>query len=679
MNSTSSTPKSPLESLPDKIKALILEFVSLKDYGKVAVASQDFNALLTDQSTLWAKYVCDDFMSGTSSEAPATFKEQFPANKELKEGQISHSSMMRAKEQIISHYQTQGRFKTFLEQYFDAKTTETFLNDMMKLFNDPPFPSPVYKKEAQSFPTNTVFQNFLTEIHFGIQGKTLFQSSRQKVVVDLVKKIEEQLTKRDVDTKELARLRWYLYDEDKEKDEDEEEEEKVSKAKEGLLSKRLAREKTLEHLAFQPNYKEEPQGAVSTASNTYMITALEELYYIIYAWIENYCAMICDYLTALKNPYLLLSEYARLWNKFALITIELNQIYQPYAELFSRLYEDKCSHLPNFPEFSMWRLAIKIWMDEVQEAFGYYLNESFRYILKKTRGEEKLIEYNLKNTTDGKGDSNDVPEEDSGFKDQYNLNKEKLKRILKGYYDAMDDLSHNEFSIFYWDCDTEAKTEPKVSLDTLILQDSQNYYEECRKVMKYNQNYFKKLLKNDYELVGNIFGELFNLEIKKLQTSTIKELLYKEFTAAIIEVENGSKASKTSDKVKVSTAPNNHNKVNLEQVLKLLKAEGVEDNNYFTPEKREKVAAVLSRDHESFNAYLFHLMEEQKDVDDYNKDMEEKKYFRYIRGFTMTDPRFKSFFELGRVPSFVEVHQPGLQRLNTREELEDKGDRFQFL
>ncbi len=103
------------------------------------------------------------------------------------------------------------------------------------------------------------------------------------------------------------------------------------------------------------------------------------------------------------------------------------------------------------------------------------------------------------------------------------------------------------------------------------------------------------------------------------------------------------------------------------------------DNNYFTAEKREKIAAVLSRDHESFNAYLYHLMDGQKEVENQNKDLEDKKYFRYIRGFTLTDPRFKSFFELGRVPSFVEVHQPGLQRLNTREELEDKGDRFEFV
>jgi len=528
----------------------------------------------------------------------------------------------------------------------------------------------------------------LTEIHFGIQGKTLFQSARQKTAVELVKRIEEQLVKRDVDTKELARLRWYLYNkEDKEEDE-QKEEEKVTKPREDLLTKRLAREKTSEHLAFQPNYSAEPlQSATSTQTNNnaYQITAFEELYYIIYAWIENYCAMICDYLTALKNPYLLLSEYSRLWNKFALITIELDQVFQPYAQLFGKLYEDKCRHLPNFPEFSMWRLAIKIWMDEVQEAFGYYLNESFRYVVKKTRGEEKLIEYNLKNTTD-KNDSNDLPEEDSGFKDEYNLNKQKLKKILKGYYDAMDDLSHNEFSIFYWDCDTDAKTEPKVSLDSLIIQDTQSYYEECKKVVKYNQNYFKKLLKNDYELVGDIFGELFNLEVKKLQTATIKELLYKEFTAAILEVENKEKeaSSKTiNEKVSTTTVPaaNSNNKVvNLEQILKLLKAEGVViDNNYFTAEKRERIAAVLSRDHQSFNAYLYHLMEGQKDLENQNKEIEDKKYFRYIRGFTLTDPRFKSFFELGRVPSFVEVHQPGLQRLNTREELEDKGDRFEFV
>jgi len=670
MNSTSATLKNPLESLPDKIKALILEFVGLKDYANISVASREFNAILSDHSTLWAKYICDDFMNATSSEAPAAFKEQFTPNKELKEGQISHSSMVRAKEQIISHYQTKGRMKVFLEQYFDAKTSKSFLDEMMRLFKDPCFPSPVYKKEAQSFPTNTVFQNFLTEIHFGIQGKTLFQSSRQKVVVELVKRIEEQLAKRDVDTKELARLRWYLYDNNEDKEDEQEEEEKVSKAREGLLQKRLAREKTSEHIAFQPNYSAE---SYSNSNNTYMITALEELYYIIYAWIENYCAMICDYLTALKNPYLLLSEYSRLWNKFALITIELNQVFQPYAELFSKLYEDKCSHLPNFPEFSMWRLAIKIWMDEIQNAFGYYLNESFRYILKKTRGEEKLIEYNLKNTKSST--DNDLPEEDSGFKDQYDLNKQKLKRILKGYYGAMDDLSHNEFSIFYWDCDNEAKTEPKVSLDSLIVQDSQNYYEECRKVISYNQNYFKKLLKNDYELVGDIFGELFNLELKKLQTAMIKDLLYKEFTAAILEVEkNQTKDLKANDDQKPKVS-----EVNFEHVLKLLKAEGIVDNNYFTTEKKEKIAAVLSRDHQSFNAYLYHLTEGQEDVETQNKEMEDKKYFRYIRGFTLTDPRFKSFFELGRVPSFVEVHQPGLQRLNTREELEDKGDRFEFL
>jgi len=146
-------------------------------------------------------------MNVTCSEAPASFKEQFTPNKELKEGQISYSSMARAKEQIISHYQTRDRFKVFVEQYFDAETSNTFLDEMMRLFKDPYFPAPVHKKDAQSFPTNTVFQNFLTEIHFGIQGKTFVKSSRQKVVVELVKRIEQQLAKRDVDSKELARLR----------------------------------------------------------------------------------------------------------------------------------------------------------------------------------------------------------------------------------------------------------------------------------------------------------------------------------------------------------------------------------------------------------------------------------------------------------------------------------------
>lgn len=506
--------------------------------------------------------------------------------------------------------------------------------------------------------------------------------------MELVEKMDKQLSETNLDPEELARLRWYLYESNQEKEEDnsvDETEEKVIKSKEGLLHKRLAREKTSEQLGYQSAPADEPENTAR------VVSCLEELYYIIYAFVENYCAMICDYLTALKNPYLLLTEYSRLWNKYVLITLEFTQTFTSYVALFGKHYEQKCPNLPNFPEFSMWRLMIKVWAEEVHAVFGYYLNESFRYVLKKVRNEENLIEYNQKNSKNSAEAQSKAPVEttdeaeeefpdktDSTFKDKFNLDKQKLTHILKGYYNSMDDISFNEFSIFYWDCDNDAKGAHKVALDNLIMQDTQSYYEECKKCVTYNKAYFKKLLKRDYELVGGIFGKLFNLEIKKYQTAILKDLLYNEFRAAIIEVEKGiaedAKAG-NDDKNKKSTCI-----VNFDQAVKILKESGHQQENvYFTPEKREKIAKVLARDGHSFNSYLYHLMEEEENIKNQDQEIEDMKHFRYLRGFSLTDQRFKSFFELGRVPSFVEVHMPGLQRMNTREELEDKDDRFEFL
>lgn len=683
MEKTSPTLKTLFSSLPDNVKTLIFEFTDLKDFGNLSITSNDFNEILNDNSALWAKYICSDFLSITSTEAPAAFQQQFPPNNELKEGQIAYSGMVNSKSYIVSHYENKARLRTFLEPFLDEKTRTDFIKQLVHLFKDPNFPTPLHKKDAHYFPTNTPFQNFLTEVHFGIEGKTFFQTFRQKTLADLVKKMEKQLLETEVDPKELARLRWYLYEnefnEEKE-EEDDEHEERILKNKEGLLAhKKLAREKTSEHIGYQSSPVDEPESA------TKVVSCVEELYYIIYAFVENFCAMICDYLTALKNPYLLLTEYSRLWNKFVLITIEFCQIFMPFANLFSKLYEDKCRHLPNFPEFSMWRLMLKIWIEEVHTPFGYYINESFRYVLKKVRNEEKLVEYNqknMKNSSQGENkvptETEEVPEEefpdkaDPTFKDKYNLDKQKLVQILKGYYDAIEDLSHNEYSIFYWDCDNDAKGAIKAALDTLIMQDTQSYYQECKKVVTYNKAYFKKLLKRDYELVGGIFGKLFNLDIKKYQTAILKDLLYKEFKAAIMEVENQTPNNKAEneEKKKALTA------VNFEQAMRLLKSE---NHEYFTPEKREQIAKILAKDDNSFNSYLYHLMQEEEAIKNEEKEIEDMKHFRYIRGFTLTDIRFKSFFELGRVPSFQEVHMPGLQRLNTREELEDKGDRIEFL
>jgi len=402
----------------------------------------------------------------------------------------------------------------------------------------------------------------------------------------------------------------------------------------------------------------------------------ERFYWMMQDLTENHCKMIFAYLKILQNPYLLLIEYTRLWNKFVLLIIDFTQTFLPFANAFNKFYEKECSELPNFPEFSTWRLMVKIWYEQVYCNLNYYLAEAFRSILMMTRSQEKFA-HTQKSSFFVKAYETEAGLYNHFFynfllKSQNEVTRDEVFRLLRDYYQAISDLSYNEYTIFYWDCNASMKGTPKERLDSYIFQDSQKFYDYCKTCIFHNTDNFKSFFDSDLQIIENVMGQPFALELQKQQILTIQSLLENIFLSAV----KAADCCYFPDQQQQGEVYN----INLSEISKFLNIDqGISLDLSLNHHKKLLVSSALSKQAKVFSASLFYIAEKQRLMEDRIQEFDEIRGHRYLRGFSLTDERYSKFFELGQNPSLKELNQIGMEGKNMKEELESLNDHLIFL
>ena len=689
----------PFKTIPDDLKALIFEYIPLLDYACLASVCKDFNFILNSKPDLWAKHLFRDFLDSRLREIDLCDDDFLPEGIAFERIDVKYSEILNSKRLLVNHYNLRKQWSDFFKPFLDSSESLEFVEEVLFGLKCPSYPPPSLKKDIHYFYTNTMFQNFLTEIHFCIQGRSLFQDKKQSTVNLMANHMEGYLSREKTIHKDhLINVRWYNLNFEVKSQKSP----IIIKPRNRVIKKREIscrriyrhRENSLYRKPKKP-HKSKPTipsspkrnrkftQSESVLINLQLKAALfkesswaERFYWMMQDLTENYCKMVLAYLKIIHNPYLLLIEYTRLWNKFVLLVIDFTQTFFPFANIFNKFYEQECRELPNFPEFSTWRLMVKIWYEQVYCNLNYYLAEAFRSILMLIRSQEKFAGLKF-DDTEKCSFCVKAYETDAGpdclyshffynfLKSHTNdISRQEIFRVLKDYYQAISDLSYNEYSIFYWDCNTSMKGTPKENLDSHIFQDSQKFYDHCKNCVFHDADNFKKFFDNDNQLIENIMGQPFAFELQKQQILIIKSLLQNLFISAVKQVEFQIENSEDQNHTNFEGGCNH---VNLEEILKLA---DIDQQTAKDQQKMSLLTSFLSKQSKIFNTNLFYINEKQEQMEERAKEFDEIRDHRYLRGFNLTDERYSKFFELGQNPTLKELNEVGMEGKNTKEELE---------
>lgn len=704
-NHTISSEKNKFQILPYDIKGLIFDYLALIDFSSLALVCKDFNSVLQKNSELWARHMFRSFLMNKRKANSFSDEDLLSNFLTVEEEDINSEEMHKAKKLIIEHYYIRKRWKSFVENFYNPIDSQNFVNEIFAVLQRPSFPSPCVKKDVHYFLTNSIFQNFLTEIHFDIQGKSLFQDHKQTFTNEIAQEINMELFRKNHNSGEIHNLRWHLnslpkalvlemtarggvvnHKSKKISKKSKKEDTCCFKLKRQVVKRKRAVKNTIKTL--NPTFSSFQSQINSRSKNHHLqdfLIGLQDL-------IGNYCEMIFVYLRVLQDPYILLSEYTRLWNRFVLVTIDFNLSFGPFANLFHEFYDETYNQLPNFPEFSIWRFMVKIWFSKVVSNLSYYLKECFRSLLLELRLQERAQDKQVAETGQShmflkiyqSGNLPDALFERFFYKfrrsSENKLSKERIISLMKDFYQSQADLSYNEYTVFYWDCVQSSNHSPRAILENWLIQDTKVYYEYCLDYFVHDPVYFTEFLTKDCSFIEGIIGKTFGREVKKLKIVLFKSYLARVYNQILDEVGRDIERG-IRHKEDVVLQDNNSMRMwdlsfgDIVQILGLH-----EKTSKYSEENRKRIVRKLNMTCPAFNNYLYFIKNEHESVESQNKEFEEIKGHRLLRGFMVPDSKFDCLFDLKEgLLTLKHIFEIGIEGRHIKEKLEDLDDRILFL
>jgi len=586
-----------LKTLPYSLKALIIEFLPHLDYPKIQLISKEFYFILSTDCELWGKSIFFQLLSSPSSPYDSFEEDLLNKKPTIHEARINLNAITNAKDLIVEYYNIKKTSQSLFSCIIGEPQAHELTEELFECLRNPNYPLPILKRDVHYFPTNTTFQNFLTEIYFGLQNKSFPVNQAQTIIRSI---IEELSASQDSfkDLKELVSLRWYLFD---------------------SLKSKQDKNLTL------------------------------ELYQTIYNIIKNHCEMIQALLDKIKDHEGFLSEYIRLWKSFVLIIIEINRMFCPFSTFFNEISNKTIQGLSNLPEFSIWRIMVKIWLNEVFYPLIDKLHNAFRSTFIKTVTED--FSFNLfeplllinpeENNNQSEAIKYQILKEVYGdfiASDTQGDREERLE-LIKEMYLAICDLSYNEFSIFYWQCSSVDPETPKGILDSIIVQDTLQLYECCKKFLFKNSPQTIKLLKSSVEVSKGLFGKEVAYKVEEGQAAVLKDYLAEVFNNIIEHLD---------DKKILPAGSNSSPMINFDGILRTL-----DIKSSISPHEeklKNMVCRVIEKDYHHFDVYMKMIMESKDQLMIVEREREE--IFREImeRGFVQVQSGYEHFFTLNKDP-----------------------------
>jgi len=600
-----------MQIIPKDLKTLILEFLPFNEYPKMRLVCQDFCAIIDTTPRLWAKQIFSQFLDPRGEKLDMFEMDLYEERPPISEDQLDLERVKNAPEILKEHFAIKLKCKQLLDIFLQPKDCKQFLSHFLSSFSSPNYPAPTLKKDIHYFPTNTLFQNFLTEIYFGLLSKPSPNDGRQSIVSNIMKLIEKSLMDSQVPVGKLVSLRWYLFD------------------------------------SLKPSEGE--------------ADLLTELYKIICAMTKNYCEMVVACLKVTKRSEDLLSEYIRLWNGFVITTIEVNRIFLPFSNFLNKIYSSNCQGFPNFPEFSIWRVMVKVWLNEVYTPISPRVHQAFRVTLMSLRTQESSFDFfepsrleendstdsqNYKMLTEFYGAKSLEPECESDREEKF--------RLLREVYQGMCDLSYDEFTIFYWECAPVKHYTPKGTLDSIILQDTLQLYECCKRFLFGPSKEITNFLRTDVEQIESLFGKELSAKSQEGQVLSIKDFLSEFFNSAMknVNFEEVYQCFDETDEI----VDSKNSEINFGGITKMLDPKGTLKEKLCSDKKfRGALNKILGKKSLQFNFFLNYLENTNKEIDDQYQERDEVLKETMERGFVQVDEKFESFFTLNKNPSYTNL------------------------
>ncbi|KAL4486785.1 hypothetical protein ABPG72_006617 [Tetrahymena utriculariae] len=253
-----------------------------------------------------------------------------------------------------------------------------------------------------------------------------------------------------------------------------------------------------------------------------------------------------------KNGFDLLSEYNIKWNIYIAflneIEEQLKDVFEVYNEAFDQIFED----FPQHPRMSIWRLMVKIWIQEIyskdeikENLYGCFLKilsirrqENFQFQMKQIELDSKVqqqyympdqLEYIsltlLNNLTKNKNFSLlNYGEGYDYFHSFFSKNQYHADSLLSSFVESTVDLSLNEISVHFLGHSQVQMDKPYLELEKQLLDSSQIYFRHQQSMFLSNPSNYLLFLKGDLKYVSKIFKERSQTLLRRKMLEHWKEM-----------------------------------------------------------------------------------------------------------------------------------------------------------
>jgi len=285
---------------------------------------------------------------------------------------------------------------------------------------NPSLPAPNLKRDIHFFPTETEFQNFLTEKFFNIKSNNLF---------DCEVKVTEKVCK--------------------------------------FICNASSTENAILPLARW--YQKEAFNAIESAEKSIEVSALETLLSHLNNMFNNYCQFVLYYLNSLNDDKVILKQYYKCWEDFVIALIDTDRILAPVAQIVNDTYQEAHPDHPQFPSFSIWRMMAKAWYSIVYknmaEKLGQAVKETIETLMKNAINKTQISSYSKYMVKKNEVLEVEVTEDDQEFEEE----QAKSLKLIKKFRRSIEDLSFNEYTVFYNDCDLPNQESPKFEMTNAVI------------------------------------------------------------------------------------------------------------------------------------------------------------------------------------------------------------------
>jgi len=182
---------------------------------------------------------------------------------------------------------------------------------------------------------------------------------------------------------------------------------------------------------------------------------------------------------------------------------------------------------------------------------------------------------------------------------------------------------------------------PKGILDSIIVQDTLQLYECCKKFLFKNSTQTLKLLKSSIEVSKGLFGKEVAYKVEEGQAAVLKDYLAEVFNN-IIEHLNEKEA------LPFAGCHNSSPTINFDGILRAL---DVKSPLQHQDEKLKNIVCrVIEKDYHHFDVYMKMINDSKDQLRNVEKEREE--IFREIveRGFVQVQSGYEHFFTLNKDP-----------------------------